>query len=462
VKRAVVFLAGLVLLVSGAVGLFTVTSPPVPAAAASTCAPPVGLLDGGFEIPDFGAGGYYMVNPITGSSHLGGTYPPIPGWRTNDSLGEIEIWHQPGPLGVPVPADEGTQYAELNANSPSTLYQELPTTPGQVLSWQLSHRGRVGIDTMSLHIGPAGGAGPVVATMSDGPAAWGHYTGTYVVPPGQTSTRFAFTADSSDSGSGSLSEGNLLDNIAFRAPPCLTIDKAVSPPGGASVGDVLSYQLTLTNQGGDVATGVTLQDSAPAGTTFVPGSLKVDGATVAGDPSSLGLGTIAPGASVTVDLDVVVSDPAGGFTVDNTATATYGTNLPITPSSFTATSNTASTDVATTTTTSTTSTTTTSTSTTSTTTTSTSTTTTSSTTSVVPPTTTTTVAGPFRLAPDPVAFPPTASGADPTTTTTAPAAPAALAVTGGSSSSSTAVAFAAIGLGLMFLAVRGRGIGRNA
>ena len=39
-------------------------------------------------------------------------------------------------------AASGTQFAELNANEPGALYQDVLTTPGAKLYWKLYHRGR--------------------------------------------------------------------------------------------------------------------------------------------------------------------------------------------------------------------------------------------------------------------------------------------------------------------------------
>lgn len=53
---------------------------------------------------------------------------------------------------------------------------------------------------------PAGGA-----------ADWRQYSGTYLVPAGQTTTRFSFQAVSSAGGGAS---GNFLDGVLFQTPPC--------------------------------------------------------------------------------------------------------------------------------------------------------------------------------------------------------------------------------------------------
>ena len=49
---------------------------------------------------------------------------------------------------------EGNQFAELNANEESSLYQTVVTSPGKMYRWSLSHRGRSGLETMALIIGP--------------------------------------------------------------------------------------------------------------------------------------------------------------------------------------------------------------------------------------------------------------------------------------------------------------------
>lgn len=49
---------------------------------------------------------------------------------------------------------DGEQFAELNADQESSLYQIVKTDPGKMYKWSLSHRGRDGLDTMALVIGP--------------------------------------------------------------------------------------------------------------------------------------------------------------------------------------------------------------------------------------------------------------------------------------------------------------------
>ncbi|NDB17700.1 MAG: hypothetical protein EB027_00170, partial [Actinobacteria bacterium] len=56
----------------------------------------------------------------------------VPGWSTTASDQQIELWSS-GFNGVP--AAEGGQFAELNANMTSALYQDVATTPGTHVTW---------------------------------------------------------------------------------------------------------------------------------------------------------------------------------------------------------------------------------------------------------------------------------------------------------------------------------------
>ncbi len=172
------------------------------------------LQDGGFESPP--------VAPNTFTLFPAASVPP---WLTTDSLNQIEIWGT-GFLGVP--AAQGNAFAEINANSAGTLYQDVVSNPGDTMSWTLQHRGRSGNDTMEVLIGDAtvadvnGNTGWDFTSpgLTDGTAAWGTHTNTYVVPAGQTCTRFAFRAVSTASGNESI--GNFLDDVSFAIAPAPT------------------------------------------------------------------------------------------------------------------------------------------------------------------------------------------------------------------------------------------------
>ena len=80
-------------------------------------------------------------------------------WKTTASDQKIEFGSTRKNGRVPHIVDEpdipdGKQFAELNADEESTLYQYAETVGGNVYEWGLSHRGREGDDQMALIIGP--------------------------------------------------------------------------------------------------------------------------------------------------------------------------------------------------------------------------------------------------------------------------------------------------------------------
>ncbi|SEC95442.1 SprB repeat-containing protein [Tenacibaculum sp. MAR_2009_124] len=151
----------------------------------------------------------------------------VPGWDTTASDNNIEIWHNNF---QGVPASEGNNFAELNANAVSTLYQEYCTQPGDVISWSLDHRGRLGTDVAQVRIGGDLGTAPVQETMSDGNTAWGSYSGTYTVPVGQPTTIIAFEAVSTTGGNPTV--GNFIDNvdIVINKVTCTPVTVVLDPP----------------------------------------------------------------------------------------------------------------------------------------------------------------------------------------------------------------------------------------
>lgn len=159
------------------------------------------------------------------------------GWP---SYSYIDVW----------PVD-GNQYAEINAEQDSALYQSVLTVPGTTMNWQLSHAQRPGCgreigrdkDTMYLcivsdtramqnfssteslrsHVKQMLGNAAVydadglyIQKISDD-TTWGKYTGTYTVPEGQYLTRFFFLSEEYTGGgyAGNPTLGNFLDNVWF-------------------------------------------------------------------------------------------------------------------------------------------------------------------------------------------------------------------------------------------------------
>ncbi|WP_170319954.1 thrombospondin type 3 repeat-containing protein [Polyangium spumosum] len=159
----------------------------------------ISLVNGSFETPDIPDSTYQLIDQSM-----------VPGWTTTAADGLLEFW---GTGFDGVPAADGTQFVELNANVASTLYQDVPTTPGQAYLYRFYHRGRTGPETMQFYVGAPEDEPSLITEVTTGTMEWQLVTGIYVVPAGQTVSRFAFA--SSQGGS----VGNFLDGIVFT-PGC--------------------------------------------------------------------------------------------------------------------------------------------------------------------------------------------------------------------------------------------------
>ncbi len=153
------------------------------------------FLNGNFE-----SGPFPSTYVITDASN-------VDGWNTTASDNKIEIWHDGYNS---VPAYEGTYFSEINANEAARMYQTLTVLPGDVLKWNVAHRGRSGTDVMDIKVGPVGS--PVTQqTASTDNTAWVVYQSNYTVPDGVTQIEIGFEAVSTASGDNSV--GNFIDDI---------------------------------------------------------------------------------------------------------------------------------------------------------------------------------------------------------------------------------------------------------
>lgn len=254
------------------------------------------LKNGSFEKPAIpktsDRDGHYSgtkTGYFDGTGHPQVPQSVVPYWHTTEANGKIELgnvtigrwkqsndgrwnWHfdtRDDYNGVSKAADE-EQFAELNAESESSLYQDVLTIPGATMYWSLSHRARQGNDTMYLIIAPAtmvenistdhGQVKTLVSQLSDGENRnytyndvtgtvykysftadtrdWDYRAGQIMVPEGQFTTRFFFI--SGDTGSGSATVGNFLDAVSFS-------QEAAPLPNGTAMINVTKnvYGLTL-------------------------------------------------------------------------------------------------------------------------------------------------------------------------------------------------------------------------
>jgi uncharacterized repeat protein (TIGR01451 family) len=243
----------------------------------------INFINGSFETPVLPAG-VDVGNYDTG----------VPGWASRPT-NRIEIQHAPGFVGdnpqqfAPYTMDGGSQYAELNSDAVGTLYQICDTVPGMKIYYEFYHGARmylappyVNTDVMNFYLRPEGAtSGGLIRVCSDSAVRgttyqWGHYTGEYVVPDGQTRTEFSYESVSSTSGL--LTVGNYLDGIRLYSSSYIDLTKSNNAPGGrANVGDIITYTIFAENAGESDAKGVQVIDTLPAGLEFVDGSVMVDG-----------------------------------------------------------------------------------------------------------------------------------------------------------------------------------------
>lgn len=183
-------------------------------------------------------------------------------------------------------AADGNQFAELNCETAGVLYQDVLTTPGEVLNYQVAHRARGanGNDTsaeekdtmyvvamsseMAQNITTQAQVldvvnnkenypGAMVATYTDGDRSWTTHQGTYTVASNQYSTRFFFVAG--NTASNNLTVGNFIDNVRFtrdRLTPVagtanVTVTKTIT---GLSAADAETLANRLSFKVGDVST----------------------------------------------------------------------------------------------------------------------------------------------------------------------------------------------------------------
>ncbi len=230
----------------------------------------------GFEqpelVPKTGQTGCYVQIPDTS----------VPGWTTNhtsmDGLAEssmngcsnlyglhgrlIEIWRT-GFNGVA--SAEGTQFAELNAQENSRIYQSVCMSSGEQVTWSFLHRGRNssstldvaefnvdssantvvtartsnnGSNTWTPATDCAASEGSIIGNSCNTPAlvgTWRRYSGTFTWNGTSGTHNIGFEALSS---AGNISTGNFIDDIRFTLRPYVEFTAAsysIPEQGAATV-----------------------------------------------------------------------------------------------------------------------------------------------------------------------------------------------------------------------------------
>ncbi|MEM6611168.1 MAG: hypothetical protein AAF652_02745 [Cyanobacteria bacterium P01_C01_bin.72] len=244
--------------------------------------------------------GWFSTHPTTGYSGAGNS-------RYKDANGNpfkhlVELWVN-GFQNVFAPS--GSQFAELNAQADSALYQDILVFSNETIPWSASHRGRSkdhiadvaevfisdpatwtgatfnGTKLYSANLetsrnGSISAINPALgnAANSDSktalPNGWVKYFGTWTGPEVSQKYRFAFQSKSTGGGNNTI--GNFLDDIQIKLSPIVDL---VNPniseisPQGNSV-----YFLPVRINGKSESTATVEIDISLAGTDFTDYNLE--------------------------------------------------------------------------------------------------------------------------------------------------------------------------------------------
>jgi hypothetical protein len=161
----------------------------------------------GFEQPSMGCTNCY--NLYSQSS--------VNGWSTTDPTGMIELW---GTTFLGRNSHSGTQFAEINANNSSFLYQELCLAPNEVINYSIWYlqRGSCGV-TEQMRAQLTTNTNVVIAQSPTYAAttSWVNYTGTLTNNATGGIRRIGFVSISAGAC------GNLIDDITISLKPIISL-----------------------------------------------------------------------------------------------------------------------------------------------------------------------------------------------------------------------------------------------
>ncbi|MCV6621082.1 MAG: hypothetical protein OIF51_04945 [Cellvibrionaceae bacterium] len=208
------------------------------------------IVNEGFERPDLNAtcgipgSGFDQIDQSAVQGWLT-TAPSQAGLSCGPSSGSpIEIWSD-GFLSVP--AFEGNQFAEVNAESVARLYQEVCLTANESVNYQYYHRARAQAnETTRASLHDAAGAlvfsGPLDAvSLGDG---WVQHSGALTNDAVAGARQFSF-----ESLSPASPVGNFIDNITVDLRPLLEIQLNTMSPASGSEDSVGSMEFALIISG---------------------------------------------------------------------------------------------------------------------------------------------------------------------------------------------------------------------
>ena len=193
----------------------------------------------------------------------------------------IELWRAPF---AGVSAVEGNQFAELNAEAASRIYQRVCLVNGEQFPWRFSHRARLDlIETLNFNIAPTPNGTRTLISRSDAilGLGWVNRSGTFTYSGPSGVQTLGFEAVSGKT------YGNFLDNIQITLTPYLEFF-----PGAAS--------------GLESIAASAIPNLRVSGTLTAPGIVQV---TVTGGTATLGTDYTTPSGTATFNVTV----PAGDY-----------------------------------------------------------------------------------------------------------------------------------------------------
>ncbi|EFM12133.1 conserved repeat domain protein [Paenibacillus curdlanolyticus YK9] len=184
--------------------------------------------------------------------------------------------------------------------------------------------------TVTINGAPAPGANPTGGIQLGSIAPGGSITITFnnavnAVPDPAVLNNIGTVTFTSGAFSG-LTYSNTFSTPVYL--PVIAVVKSAST-SNASVGQTVTYTLAVTNSGNYPAT-ITLTDNIPAGTSFEPNSVLLNGSPLPGvDPvTGIPVGSVAGGATATVMFSVVINSLPSPQQLANQGTAAISYTLP--------------------------------------------------------------------------------------------------------------------------------------
>lgn len=242
------------------------------------------------------------------------------GW--DSASGEIELWDSNF---QGVPAYAGSVFAEMNANVPGALYQNICMVTGETIGWTFAHRARSGgpaTQTARFQVASTGGTLiQALATQSSTiNNVWNVNTGstTYTGPSGIQRVQFITT----DPGS----YGNFLDDIRITLNPFVELSTA----SASGVESLASANLPTLIVNGTLFTAQTVNVSITGGTAVrgtdytTPGgganfNVTIPAGTYQNTAVPLGIQIVDDTATEGSETIQIALNPGTGYTVSSTS-----------------------------------------------------------------------------------------------------------------------------------------------